>query len=80
MTGKEYAITTDIDYVAQICDQDSYINEYKESKDYLFNNGYKYLLPELEKLYNANYLGYSYEIDHYRTIEHIIKEINKITK
>lgn len=80
-TGKEYAITTLIEYLDSICNEDAIRKNYKEATEYLSNYKYDSLLDELYSLYSANSFGNINDAaECHKTTEHIIKSIRQLIK
>lgn len=77
--GKEYCITTKANYIDAICNMDTVKNNYNIAKETLINSGNDYLLDSLNNLYHKNYIGKLDDIEIVRTVEHLIKSINKLT-
>lgn len=77
--GRQYAITTKIKMLDRIINEDEIKNSYKEAKAYLKQKEYDYLIDELDRLIEHNYLGVC-ESDIVKTIPHLIKLITKKTK
>lgn len=79
-TGKEYAITTTLDYLDWLCNQDDIDQNYEAAKDMITKNQYDWLLPQLDQLYFSNKVYNQHETEYCKSIDHIIQEINKYTK
>lgn len=77
---KEYAITTTLDYLDWLCNQDDIDQNYTAAKELIIKNQYDWLLPQLDKLYFANKVYNQNETEYCKSIDHIIQEINKYTK
>lgn len=80
LCGKQYAITTTIDYFDWLCNQDEIDQNFEDAKDTMLKKEYNWLLPQLKELYLANKVYNQSETEYHKTIEHIIKSINQITK
>lgn len=79
-SSKEYAITTTLDYLDWLCNQDDIDQNYTAAKELIIKNQYDWLLPQLDKLYIANKVYNENETEYCKSIDHIIQEINKYTK
>ena len=79
-SGREYAITTLTNYIESICNQDLINDNYKKAKEVLEKKGYDWLINELKGLLMANKLYITDETEYFKTTEHLIKSINKLTK
>lgn len=79
-TGREYAITTLTNYIEAICDQDLILDNYKKAREILKKKEYEWLINQLEKLLCANRLYITDETEYFKTTEHLIKSIKKLTK
>jgi hypothetical protein len=80
LCGKEYAITTQVDYLDWLCNQDEIDKNYTEAKNMITKNQYDWLLPQLQKLYIANKVYNENETEYCKSIDHIIQEINQYIK
>lgn len=77
--GKEFAITTEADYLDHICNQDTIDENYKEAKAFLIDKKYNFLLDQLENLYNHNKVYVLDRQEIFKSIDHVIKSINQLT-
>ncbi len=78
--GKEYCITTRVKFVDALINNDALIKNYKAGIISLEEKKLDYLLPQLEKLYKANIFYCDSEIEICKTIDHLVTQINKLTK
>lgn len=78
--GKQYAITTKVKYIDKICDQELIDTNYENAKLSIEKSKYKWLLKELDNLYYANLVHNDYDIEFVKTVDHLLIEINKLTK
>lgn len=78
--GKEYAITTTVDYIKSIVNQEIIYENYKKAKEYLEQNKYLWLIEKLDKLMQMNYLSQPTDVEYFKTIDYLIHSINNLTK
>ncbi len=78
--GKEFAITTTVNYIDAICNQDLIDENYKKAKYFLEKMEYDFLLQPLQNLYFNNRVFFENDnIEVHKTIEHLTKTINNLT-
>lgn len=77
---KEYAITTKSDFFDEIFAQKDRNESFNKSKEYLKNIGLDFLLSDLNKLHEANSINYITEVESVKSIENLIKSIDKLIK
>lgn len=77
--SRRYAITTKTDFIDRICDQDTIDTNYLAAKVFLQDKGHNWLVDELTALYEMN-LVYVDKAEQFKTIDHLVKSINKIIK
>jgi hypothetical protein len=79
--GKQYAITTKSDFFDEIFLQQDRNKSFNECKEYLKNIGLEdLLLTDLNKLHQANSINYVTEIESVKSIDSLIKSIDKLIK
>ena len=76
---KKYAITTDILYIDAVCDKDKIEKNYKDAREFIIKMEYNWLLKQLDDLFYANIHGFEEQAEIHKTIDHLIKEIKKLT-
>jgi hypothetical protein len=74
---KIYAITTKTKYLDSICNQDNLYKNYLDAKDYLIKYELDYLIDSLELLFKNNLIYTGNVAEHFKTIDHLVKSINK---
>jgi len=75
--GKEFAITTKMNFINELTNDIT--AEYKNAIEYLKENDYDYLIPELSKLYEANNI-YVNDVTICKTVDYFIETIKKQIK
>lgn len=78
--NKKYAIVTTVPFFDALVSQDLLDANYLSAKNTIEQRGYGWLLNELEELYLSNTISGNYEVDHLKTVDHLIQQINKLTK
>lgn len=79
--GREFAITTKVDYLDSICNMPELVEKYNEAYKFLEDNGLQYLKEPLFDLYSANAINHSYSpVECCKTIDHLVKSIHKLIK
>jgi hypothetical protein len=76
--GKKFAITTDVPYIETLAKTSELRKNYDDAMEFLKNNEYNYLLNDLRDLFCANTYNNNYEAQYIKTIDHLVKEINKL--
>ena len=74
--GIEYAIATKTNFIDFICSNETIKENYIESKKFLKDNNFEYLITQLDSLYYYNTMWDAPKAEYHKTIEHIIKSIN----
>jgi hypothetical protein len=77
---KIYAITTKTKFLDAIFNQDEIDKNYKLAKDFLLKNEYNWLLNQLDLLYYNNQIYNESSAEYCKSVDHIIKKINQLTK
>ena len=78
--GHPFAICTTAEYLDVICDNEKIEENYNIAKKYLIEKGYDHLLDDLKLLKQSNIVYYKDGVETFKTIESLIKQINKLTK
>lgn len=76
---RHFAITTKTDFIECLCDQDIIDENYLLAKKMLEKKEYPWLIDELTILYNMNRV-YVEKAEYFKTIDHLVKSINKQIK
>jgi hypothetical protein len=77
--GRKFGITTDLLYLDAIKGQDELDDNYKQALEFIEKTEYKFLIKELRDLYFANKLRNNHEAQYIKAVDHLVKEINKLT-
>jgi hypothetical protein len=77
--SRPYAITTKTDFIDRICDQDTIDSNYIAADRIIKEKGYEWLVKDLKYLYEMN-MVYVDKAEQFKTIDHLVKSINKIIK
>lgn len=77
---KKYAIVTRMPFFDALINQDLLDSNYLKAKNKIQELGYIWLISSLDDLYLSNSISGNYEIDHVKTVDHLIQQINKLTK
>jgi hypothetical protein len=78
-TGKEFAITTEVPFFDALCNEEILLNNYNKANEYLEKAKYHWLQDNLKDLMHYNLYRLS-DCETYKTIDHLIKSINTLTK
>jgi hypothetical protein len=77
---KKYCLSTKVNLFDHIINESEIEKNYDEAVEFLENNEYQYLIPELKELHHINTpLWRICEVEVSRTIDHLVKSINELT-